>query len=49
MLQHHRMSINNTEALDITVDTPIIAAKEDAVRSAEEIFKVAKVVWETVI
>ena len=44
MLQHHRMPIKTTEAVDTTVDTSIIAAKEDAVRNAEEIGEVAEVV-----
>ena len=40
---------NTMEAVDTTEDTPIIAAKEDAVRNAEEIVNVAEVVEETVI
>ena len=37
------------EAVDTTADTPIIAAKEDAVRNSEEIGTVEKAVKATVI
>ena len=43
------MPINTIEAVDTTADTPIIAAEEDAVRNAEEIGKVDKMVGATVI
>ena len=49
MLQHHSMTIKTKKDLDTTADTPIIVAKEDAVRKKEEIRKVAKVVGATVI
>ena len=41
MLQGLRTHIKITEALGTTVDTQIIATKEDAVRNAEEIGKAA--------
>ena len=41
MLQGLRMHIKTMEAIDITVDTQIIAAKEDAVGKAVEIGKAA--------
>ena len=44
MLQHHIIFIDNIKAVDNTVDTPIITEKEDAVRNADEISKVAKLV-----
>ena len=44
MLQHHSMTIKTMEAVDATADTPIIVANEDAVRNAEEIGAVFKVV-----
>ena len=44
MLQYQRTPIKNTEAVNTTVETRIIAAEEDTVLNIEEIGKVAKVV-----
>ena len=49
MLQNPSIFIKAMEAVDTTVGTPIIAAKEDAVLNAGEIGEVAKVVGATVV
>ena len=49
MMQHHSRPIKTMESLDNTADTPIIAAKEDAVRNTDTIGEVDKVVGATVI
>ena len=43
------MPINIMEAMDTTVDTPIIAVEEDVEPNTEEIGKVAEAFRETVI
>ena len=48
-MQHHSMPIKTMEAVDTTVDIPIVVDEDNVVRNAEEIGAVAKVVRATVI
>ena len=49
ILHHHSMPIKTMDAVDTTVDIPIIAAKENTLHNGEEICALVEVVRETLI